>query len=353
MKALRWHDRRDVRLEDVEDRPPGSNEVQIDVETCGICGTDVEEYVSGPLVIPKEPHPLTGFCAPMIIGHEVAGRIHRIGSDVRHLHPGQLVGVDGSFFCGTCQACAHRQFNICEKWAFIGMSYPGGLAERMTVPSYMALPVSREVPSEWVSLAEPVSVAVRAARRGRLARGENVAVLGGGTLGLAVLQVARGLGARYITVVEGIPFRRQIASVLGADRVISPDSTLTGQLREACQGRPDIIFDCTGSNESPAAAIEAVRLGGRVVLVGLPAKPTEFVFMQIALREVELIGTLGHIFDEDYSTALDLITSEQVNVEKLITHRLSLRDAVPKGLAALAENAVEDVLKIVITPGNV
>ncbi len=144
----------------------GSNEVQIDVEWCGICGTDVEEYTSGPIVIPTTPHPLTGLAAPMIIGHEVAGRMHRAGRDSGHLRVGQLVGIDGSFFCGSCAACQRHQMNICEKWAFIGMSYPGGLAERMTVPSYMVVPVSDDIPAEWVALAEPFSVATRAVDAG-------------------------------------------------------------------------------------------------------------------------------------------------------------------------------------------
>jgi (R,R)-butanediol dehydrogenase/meso-butanediol dehydrogenase/diacetyl reductase len=232
------------------------------------------------------------------------------------------------------------------------MSYPGGLAERMTVPSYMALPVPREVPAEWVALAEPLSGAVRAARRGRFVAGEDVVVLGAGTLGLAVLQVVRVLGARSVTVVEGIPFRRQIASELGADQVILAEGELSERLREFHSGGPDIIFDCTGSNLTPATAIQSVRLGGRVVQVGIPTSPAMFDFLPIVLREVELIGTLGHIYDEDYRVAIDLIASEQVNVAKLITHRLSLDDAVPKGLAALAANTVENVLKIVIMPNR-
>src|SRR5258707_9299443 len=99
MKALRWHAREDVRLEDVEDaRPPEPDEIRIEVEWCGICGTDVEEYTSGPIVIPTRPHPLTGLQAPIIIGHEVAGRVIDVGKDVRNLKAGQRVGLDGSFF---------------------------------------------------------------------------------------------------------------------------------------------------------------------------------------------------------------------------------------------------------------
>jgi (R,R)-butanediol dehydrogenase/meso-butanediol dehydrogenase/diacetyl reductase len=351
MKAVRWHKRGDVRFEEVEDvRPPGPNEVQLDVEWCGICGTDVEEFTCGPLVIPTTPHPLTGFCAPMIMGHEVAGRIRRVGSGVSNVAVGDLVGLDGSFFCGQCPACRRHQFNVCPQWAFIGMSYPGGLAEQMIVPAYMALRVSREVPAEWIALAEPISVAVRSIRRGRLEAGEDVLILGGGAVGLGVLQVAQEMGASQVTVIENVAFRRKLAMELGATQALAPESDLVQQVRDVCHGGPDLIFDCTGSNEIPSQAILAVRLGGRIVQVGLPPTPRQFDILQIALREIELIGTLGHVYDEDYSSALELITSERVQVAPLITHRLMLKDTVAEGFSKLAANAIENVLKVVITP---
>jgi (R,R)-butanediol dehydrogenase / meso-butanediol dehydrogenase / diacetyl reductase len=353
MRALRWHGRGDVRLEDVEDAPPpAAEQVQIDVEWCGICGTDVEEYTHGPLVIPTVPHALTSLKAPMIIGHEVAGRVRQVGGRSQHLKPGQLVGIDGSFFCGTCAACQRHQFNICEKWAFIGMSYPGGLAERMTIPSYMVIPVLANIPAEWVALAEPFSVATRAVRRARLTVGENVAILGGGTIGLAVLQVARAAGARKMILVDKVQFRRQKAEALGADAAIDGSADTVEALREKCNGGPDVIFDCTGSNITPGMAILAVRFGGRVLQVGLPTSPGALDFTQLALREVELIGTVGHVYDEDYRLAVDLISSGQVSVQNLITHRLSLENAVLGGLDFLAHGNSSDALKILISPNN-
>jgi (R,R)-butanediol dehydrogenase/meso-butanediol dehydrogenase/diacetyl reductase len=354
MKALRWHNRGDVRLEDVEDaRSPEANEIRVDVEWCGICGTDVEEYTSGPIVIPTRPHPLTGFHAPMIIGHEVAGRVSDVGSGVRHLRAGQRVGLDGSFFCGRCAACRRHQLNLCERWAFIGMSYPGGLAERMTVPAYMAAPVPDEIPAEWVALAETFSVATRAVRRGRLAPGESAVVFGAGPVGLAVLQVARAAGARAVTVVDLNRFRRRKALDLGAEEVLDFSENLVEILRDQEEGGPDVIFDCTGSNRTPGSAILAVRPGGRVVQVGLPPVPGQLDLLQLALREVQLIGSVGHVYDEDYRKAVELIVSKRVNAEQLISHRLSLEDAVPRGLALLASPNGAEALKIIIAPGRV
>ncbi len=351
MKALRWHNRGDVRLEEVEDaKDPQADEIRIAVEWCGICGTDVEEYTSGPIVIPTTPHPLTGFQAPMIIGHEVAGRVTDVGRNVQHLRPGQLVGLDGSFFCGTCNACRRHQLNLCERWAFIGMSYPGGLAERMTVPAYMAAPVSEDTPAEWIALAETFSVAVRAVRRGRLSPGESAVVLGAGPVGLAILQVANATDAASVMVVDPNPLRRKKAQELGASSTIDASGGIVEALLEQGKGGPDVAFDCTGSNTTPGIAVGAVRPGGRVVQVGLPPLPGTLDFLQLALREVELIGCIGHVYDEDYRKAVELIVTRRVNPQPLITHRLPLAEAVPRGLALLATPEGFNALKIIITP---
>jgi (R,R)-butanediol dehydrogenase/meso-butanediol dehydrogenase/diacetyl reductase len=350
MRALRWHNRGDVRLEEVEDAPdPRPDEIRIAVEWCGICGTDVEEYTSGPIVIPTQPHPLTGLQAPMIIGHEVAGRVTDVGKNVHNLKPGQLVGLDGSFFCGSCRACRRHQLNVCERWAFIGMSYPGGLAERMTVPAYMAAPVADDIPSEWIALAETFSVATRAVRRGRLAAGESAVVFGAGAVGLAVLQVAMATGGESVTVVDPNPMRRQKAQELGASATIDSKDIVEALVEHGKDG-PDVIFDCTGTNTTPGIAVLAVRPGGRVVQVGLPPVPGTLDFLQLALREVELIGCVGHVYDEDYRSAVDLIVSKRVNPQPLITHHLSLGEAVPNGLALLASPQGASAIKIIVTP---
>jgi (R,R)-butanediol dehydrogenase / meso-butanediol dehydrogenase / diacetyl reductase len=350
MKAVRWHARGDVRVEEVEDAPPpGLGQVRVDVEWCGICGTDLEEYQDGPVVIAVDPHPLTGFNAPLIIGHEVSGRISDVGPGVEGLAPGQLVALDGFITCGECRACNRHAVNLCDRWAHIGMSYPGGLAERMTVPALMALPATRPVASDALALAEPFSVAVRAIRRSRLRLGERVTIVGGGTIGLAVLQVARAAGAGDVTLIEPMPFRRQRAMALGAAAVVeSCDDVILGS---GAGDQADIVIDCTGSSSTPHQATGMVRPGGRVVLVGLPVEPGKIDYLNLVLREVELIGSAGHVYDEDFRAAVDLICSERVDAASLITHRTTLDHAVTDGIALLAEGDCSETLKILISPG--
>lgn len=347
MRALRWHGRRDVRLEEVPDAPaPGPGEVRLDVEWCGICGTDVEEYTDGPLLIATEPHPLTGCQAPMVIGHEVCGRISDVGAGVDELAPGDLVAVDGLFHCGECPACSRHEVNLCERWASIGMGYPGGLAERMTVPAYSAIPAHPGADPREVALSEPFAVAVRAVRRGRVTAGERVAVLGGGTIGLAALQVALDAGAERVAVVEPVAWRREKAVELGAAAGVIPGDPVA----DALGGPPDVVVDCTGSSRTPEAAVKLVRAGGRVVLVGLPPEPGGLDFLHLVVHEVELIGSLSHIYDTDFRAAVELLGRGRAKAAPLVTHELPLEQAVEDGIALLAGPDRGSALKILISP---
>ncbi len=347
MRALRWHGPRDLRLEDVEDPgAPGFGEVRVAVEWCGICGTDVEEYTDGPLVIPVEPHPLTGLTLPMIVGHEVSGRVEAVGSGV-DLEPGRLIALDGYLYCGSCRACRRHQVNLCERWAHIGMSHPGGLAERMVVPAAMAIRATGGIAGDYLALAEPCSVAVRALRRAEPRPGERIAVIGAGTIGLAVLQVARTGGAGEIVVVDPIVSRREIAGGLGADAVVAGLDRLAAE-----PGDFDIVVDCTGANSVPNAALYLTRPGGRILLVGFPPHPGTLDYKTLLLKELSLIASVGHVYDEDFATAVRLLCSGRIDAAPLISHRIPLERAVSDGIERLAGPGRAEALKILVRPGE-
>ena len=195
MLAARWHARRDIRIDEVPEPgtpPPGW--VRMKVAACGICGTDLEEYTEGPLMIPvDEPHPLTGGIAPLTLGHESVGVVVEAAADVE-LEPGTPVAVETNVFCGTCYWCRRREFQLCEKLGSLGLMGDGGLAEQMIAPAYTCFPY-RNVAATTAVLAEPLSVAVRAVRRGGVRVGSSVAIVGAGTVGLLTAQGARVAGA--------------------------------------------------------------------------------------------------------------------------------------------------------------
>src|SRR5215217_5779371 len=276
MLALRWHGRGDVRLDEVEaPPPPGPGEVQLRPLWCGICGTDVEEYRSGPLFIPSgEPHPLTGRSAPITLGHEFSGEVVDVGPGVERFRPGDRVAADTLIFCGECYWCRRHQVTLCERLAALGLMADGGLAGLCNAPERMLLPVPEGVSDEAGALAETLAVAVRALRRGRFVDGESVAVVGAGAVGSA-------------------------------------------------------------------------RKGGRVVLVGIYGHPGTLDFLEVVGTEKEIVGSLSHVYDEDFAAAVSLLGRGAVLAEPLVSDRVPLNRALDDGIIALMRDP-EKYLKILI-----
>ena len=353
MKAAVWHARNDIRVEEVPDPgAPGPGEVVIRVGACGICGTDLEEYRHGPLFIPvDEPNPLTGRRAPLILGHEFAGEVVEVGSGVNDFRVGDRIAPDVLLYCGKCFWCQRHQVNLCTDLAALGLMGDGGLAEYCRMPASMCIALPNGLSDDHAALAEPLSVAVRALRKGRLLAGERVTVMGGGTIGLFALQSALAAGAGEVFLVEPLAARRELALRLGASAVIDPtDADVPQELRKLTRGiGPDLVVEASGSATAVATAIATGRNGGRIVLVGLPVRETSLNFFEIVATEKEVIGSLSHIYDEDYATAIRWLGDGRVQAEALISARLPLDQVVSGGLHRLEKEA-HDTLKLIIHP---
>jgi (R,R)-butanediol dehydrogenase / meso-butanediol dehydrogenase / diacetyl reductase len=353
VKAAVWHARNDIRVEEVsEPSAPGPGEVIIKVGACGICGTDLEEYRAGPLFIPvDEPNPLTGRQAPLILGHEFAGEVVEVGQGVTTFKIGDRLAPDGLFYCGECYWCQRHQVSLCDKLAALGLMTDGGLAEYCKLPVNMAIRVPNGLPDDHAAMAEPLSVAVRAVRRGRLLAGETVAVFGGGAIGLFCLQVARAAGAGQVFVVEPLPNRRALAQQFGASETIDPTQVdPVAALRKLTRGvGPDLVLEASGGVAVTPVAIHAARKGGRIVLVGLPVAPTNFNFFDVVATEKEIFGSLSHVYDEDYATAVRWLGDGRVLAEPLISARIPLDRLLADGLDRLEGRATE-TLKIIVQP---
>lgn len=353
MKAALWHARHDIRIEDVpEPTAPGPGEVIIKVNACGICGTDLEEYRAGPLFIPvAQPNPLTGCQAPLILGHEFAGEVVEVGKGVTRFKPGDHLAPDVLLYCGECFWCQRHQVTLCDKLAALGLMGDGGLAEYCKLPVNMAIRVPNGLSDDHAAMAEPLSVAVRAVRRGRLAPGETVAIFGGGAIGLFCLQVARAAGAGEVFVVEPQPGRRELARQLGASAVIDPKTVdPVVELRKLTDGiGPDVVLEAAGVVTVTPVAIQAARKAGRIVLVGIPVTATTFNFFDIVLTEKEVIGSLSHVYDEDYATAVRWLGDGRILAEPLISARIPLERLITDGLERLEQQPAE-TLKVLVKP---
>src|ERR1700729_3946198 len=271
MLAVRWHARGVVRVDEVPPPPPPRpGEVQLQVGWCGICGTDVEEWLSGPGFIPVDaPHPITGARAPIILGHEFAGRVVAVGDGVAEPQTGQRVAVDTIVFCGTCHWCRRGEVTRCPQLGGLGLHGDGGLAELCNAPARMCLPLPDTVADDEAPLVETLAVAVRALRRGMLRPGEQVAVVGAGAVGLMAVQAARAFGAGSVAVVEPLAGRRSLACRLGAGRPLPPDDA---------GGR-------AGGPHAVATGVRALRSGGRAVLLGLGTGPFSVLPMDLVGAE--------------------------------------------------------------------
>jgi len=341
--ALRWYGRGDVRLDEIEEPPsPGPGEVRLRPLWCGICGTDVEEYRSGPVFIPSgTPHPLTGRLAPITLGHEFSGEVVDVGPGVERFRPGDRVAADTLIFCGECYWCRRHQVTLCERLAALGLMADGGLAGLCNAPERTLLPVAEDISDQAGALAETLAVAVRALRRGRFAAGESVAVVGAGAVGLMALQAALASGASKVSVVEPLSERRRLAASLGADE--------TCALEEAAPAA-DVVVECSGNAGAIRTAVGAARKGGRVVLVGIYGRPSTLDFLDVVGTEKEIIGSLSHVYDEDFAAAVSLLGRGAVRAEPLVSDRVPLSRALDDGILALMREP-EKHLKILIRPG--
>ena len=341
MLAVRWHGRGDVRLEEVPPpAPPGPGEVQLRVRWCGICGTDLEEWLDGPVFIPAAaPHPVTGARAPLVLGHEFTGVVVAVGADVTEPGPGQRVAVDTIVSCGACYWCQRGEVTRCPALGALGLHGDGGLAELCNAPARICLPVPDTVADDEAALAEPLAVAVRALRRGGLRPGERVAVVGAGAVGLLAVQAAAAFGADGVAVVEPRPERRALAIRLGADQAVPPE--------EAAALAADVAVECAGTASAVHTALQALRPGGRAVLLSIVTESVLIAPMDLIREEKSLIGSLSHVWDQDFREALQLLGRGAVRAAPLITDRIPLSAAVAGGLALLRDEP-EKHLKILV-----
>ncbi|MFQ5667317.1 MAG: 2,3-butanediol dehydrogenase [Candidatus Binatia bacterium] len=348
MRAARWHGRGDVRIDAVPQPPAAPGMVVVRVEWCGLCGTDLHEYTCGPVLIPSRPHPLTGKMPPVTLGHEFCGTVAAAG-DGAAFAEGDRVTAGACLVCHACPWCRAKAFNLCSKLGSIGLCADGALAEFVCVPAYVLSRVPPDLPSDVAALTEPTAVAVHACRRARLSAGDTVAVVGAGTIGLLVLQVARAHGASAVLAIEPVGARRELATQLGACMSLDPRAgSVDQEVSAATEGRrADVVFECTGSAGGIETALRVSGKAGRVVLVGIYGKPSPAPWSSLQAREKEIIGSSA--YTDEVPAAVQLLASARVKGQPLLTDRIALDDIEHRGFRALLEEPGKHV-KILVRP---
>ncbi|QYN38584.1 2,3-butanediol dehydrogenase [Pseudonocardia sp. DSM 110487] len=350
MKAARFHGRGDIRVDDVPDPQVGPGQVEVSVDWCGICGTDLHEFLEGPIFIPNRgaPHPITGAELPVVMGHEFAGVVSAVGTGVTGVREGDRVAVEPYYVCGECVACASGRYNICRKLGFVGLSGPdGGFAERCVVDARWVHPLG-DIPTDIGALVEPLAVGYHAVRLSGLRPGGTAAVFGAGPIGLVTTAALKAAGAGKVVVVEPAAARKAKAAGAGADEILDPAGTdVPDAIRDLTGGGADVAFECAGVDAVLAAAIGSVRPGGTVVNVAIWGHVPRVAMNDLVLSEVSVIGSLAYC--GDHADTIALLRDGKVDAEQFITGRIGLADLVDGGFRELIDNKEENV-KILVSP---
>ncbi len=311
------------------------DEVLLEVEAASICGTDVHI-----LEVPPG-HPAT---PGTILSHEYVGRVLDVGKGVTRFKAGDRVVVDPNLKCGGCSYCKMGMPNMCENMTTLGIFIDGGFARYNAVPAKALHPISPHLPSELAVFAEPLSCVVNATQKLRVHPGESVVVLGAGPIGLLFTQMFKASGAGKILVSEISEYRARFAQESGATRVINPlKEDLEGVVKDETPLGADVVVDAVGVLFKVAMGI--VRRGGQILLFGQNYQvTTEIAQNDITRNELVILGSFIAKFT--FPPTIKIIESRVLNLEKLITHRLSLSE-IHRGIEAMRN---QKAIKVVITP---
>ena len=297
-----------LAITDIEKPKPGLKECLVKVLACGICGTDRHIY--------HGEYPST---KPVILGHEFGGVIEEVGPSSK-FKVGQVVSVDPNIVCGKCIDCQAGRTAFCPELTALGVNINGGLAEYVLTPDTQIYPVSGGLNPLHLAFIEPLACSIRGLDLANLKGGEKVAVLGGGVIGLLVVQLAKLAGASEIVLITRQKFRRDVALKIGATRVIDPNSE---DVNTAVTNM-DVVFECAGAVETFQQAQNIARRGGSVIVLGLTAADVtlEVNPFNIVVNELRIQGSFLNPLTQ--GRAAELVESGKLNLDILISKVVDL-----------------------------
>ncbi|QIZ37612.1 zinc-binding dehydrogenase [Saccharopolyspora sp. ASAGF58] len=318
MMALTWAGGSEVAIADVPEPTPGPGQALVEVGYTGLCGTDLH------ICAGEHPRAKPG----LVIGHEIAGTV---AEPVAGLAAGTAVVVDPLIACGACRACRAGRSQTCERLRLVGIDVPGGATRLVAVDADRLIPVTSPVDLRHLAFAEPLAVAVRAVRRSGLQLGQDVVVIGGGPIGVAVALCARNAGAGQVVLAEPVPTRREFAASLGIQTVA-----------DAVGLRAEVVFDAAAHPAVAAVVTDVAVPGGTVVVVGVYGNPPALDLQAVTFAELSVVGTRVYS-RQDIAVATELIVSGRFDPEPFLTRTVAL-DQAPGALAELRRGVGVKVL---------
>lgn len=328
-----------LSVREIETPVPGDDEILVRVEACGICGTDRHLYAGE---FPSRP--------PVTLGHEFSGIVEAVGAAVTMVQPGMRVTGDPNIACGRCPQCQRGRVNLCHNLRAIGIHRNGGFADYVVMPETQAHILPLDIPPLHGAFCEPLACCLHGVDLAEIKTGSTAIVIGGGVIGLLVVQLARLAGATDVVLITRNPGKRALAETLGATATVDPSNgdvvaRITGQ-DGLLPGGADVVFECAGLAETVEQAPRLTRNGGKAIILGvLPqGENVSIEPFDLLFREVHLLTSFLNPFT--HRRAADLIASGRIKVEPLISRTIGLDEAV----AAIANPAGPGEIRVLVVP---
>lgn len=349
MNALVLHAIGDARYESIPSPAPGPGQVQVKVEYCGVCNSDIPRFFG------KGPYSL-----PLVCGHEISGVVCEVGAGTEQFKPRDRVAVFPLLWCGKCMSCERGIYAQCLNYDYLGSRSNGGFAEYVVAPAQNLLLIPDMLSLEEGALIEPAAVALHAVRRAGCSIGESVAIFGAGPIGIMAAQWVRAMGAGLVIIVDPITKKLDLAVELGFNQVIDPrqhDPVL--MVEELTDGLgANVCIDAAGVPQTLIQAMRATRYGGRIVILGNPSGdvtlPADLISRAMR-REFQILGTWNSDYgflrdDNDWRRSLAAMASGVIDVKRLVTHRVPLKQAF--GALKMINSQSEFYCKVLIRPDH-
>jgi L-iditol 2-dehydrogenase len=341
MRVAMYYANSDVRLEEMPVPEIGKGEILMRIEASGICGSDVMEWYRRDKV-------------PLVLGHEVAGTVEKVGKNVTKHKPGDRIVASHHVPCNTCDYCHRGDHTACETLQKGTHFDPGGFAEFIRIPAINAdrgvYKIPDEVSFEDATFAEPLACVLRGQKKLRMEPGMSVFVLGSGISGLLHIALARAQGAGRIVAADISQYRLDAAEKFGADRAIMADGNLAANMIKANGGRKaDRVILCTGAISAVKATLASIENGGTVLFFAPTEEDKELPFSINDIfwkTEVTLTTTYAGA-PADHLIALELIRAKSIPVNEMITHRFPLGE-IQKGFDLVAKGG--ESIKVIVQP---
>ena len=320
----------------------GPGDVLVRVAACGVCGTDVHIYHGDKGSAEVTP--------PVVLGHEFSGVAEAVGERVTAIRPGDHVTVDPNIYCGKCRSCRMGKKQLCSALFAVGVNRNGGFAEYCAVPEEQCYLLEKDIPLRNGAMAEPLACCIHGMDRIGVEAGETVLIVGGGAIGLMMLQLAKLRGAARVIVSEPVAMRRSIAERLGADFTVDP---LSESLPEALKAKTglegaDVVIECVGNTTAVRQALEAAGRGCRVLLFSVPRPDTvhPLSLMDVYRKELTVMGSM--INPDTHARAAELINRKKIRLEEIITHSFPLEQLEQ----AVQMQMSDESLKVIVEPAR-